>query len=556
MSPRIIPGPMPSSSEINDYVNRRMHGEIVAPPWSMYADENLLNDLVQLDTLWNPPPSPYIDDPVGWTHNVLKAETWSKQREILNAVKDNRYVAVKSCHGPGKSFTGSVVVGWWMATQPDAFAVTSAPTSHQVKTILWREIRRRQKEANIPGKITQGQVPEWKDETGEIIAFGRKPADYLDATEAASAFQGIHADSLLVVLDEGSGIPKWLADACENLITGRNGRLLIIGNPDNPVSYFAEAFKPGSDFKQITISAFDTPAFTKEPVSERLLERLTSKQWVAERKKRWGENSPVYKSKVLGEFSEITDDTVFTPAMISQAVLNDLSSKATVKGRYGYDVARLGADENVIYHNRNGYVRLVARWGKLDTMKSVGEFRRFTGNNRRLCPPTLIDATGLGAGVYDRLSELEFPVRPFNGGEQAYVSTKFKNRRAEAYWNAREMCEAGLVDIEAEDTDLQAELMEVHFVIDSGGRIQLEKKEDIAARLGRSPDRADAFVMSLQKETVLSAPEEESAQEPVKKEEVFTTSMERVETSHTSRPSYGDDSYNPPNIDDVMEVDF
>lgn len=540
----------PTKRVVNDFVASYDPQTNPTPSWSLFAEPNLVADLTAIDEIWNPPPNPYANDPVGWTHNVLHAETWSKQREILEAVRDNRYVAVKSCHGPGKSFTGSTVVGWWMDTQPDAFAVTSAPTSHQVKTILWREIRRRQKEANIRGKITQGQVPEWKDETGEVIAFGRKPADYLDATEAASAFQGIHADSLLVVLDEGSGIPRWLAEACENLITGKNGRLLIIGNPDNPVSYFSDAFKPNSDFKQITISAFDTPAYTGELISERLMDRLTSKQWVNERKKRWGEHSPVYKSKVLGEFSEITDNTVFTPAMISDAVVNDRSKFATGKGRNGFDVARLGADECIVYNNRNGYVRMTGRWGKCDTMESVGRFRRLHGDNKLACPDTHVDATGLGAGVFDRLRELDYPVVPFNGGEKAFNPLKYKNRRAEAYWEAREMFEAGLIDIEEGDLDLQAELLETTFKVDSTGRIQIEAKEDISDRIGHSPDRADGFVMSLQKQATLRAQTEqteEPGQPVVKREEVFTPTNER-------EPDFKQPSYN--DVGDIMEVDF
>jgi hypothetical protein len=546
---RVVPSKPPKAREVEAWLDNL---QPYSSGWSFFADDNLVNDLEQINAIWNPPPSPYVADPVGWTHTVLQAETWSKQREILNAVRDNRYVAVKSCHGPGKSFTGSVVVGWWMDTQPDPFVVTSAPTSHQVRTILWREIRRRQKEAGIGGRISQGQVPEWKDDTGEVIAFGRKPADYLDATEAASAFQGIHADSLLVVLDEGSGIPRWLADACENLITGKNGRLLIIGNPDNPVSYFSDAFKPNSDFKQITISAFDTPAFTGEPVSERLLDRLTSKQWVEERKKRWGTHSPVYKSKVLGEFSEITDNTVFTPAMISDAVTNDRTRYAGVVGRNGFDVARLGVDECIVYNNRNGYVRLVARWGKADTMESVGRYRRLVGDNRRACPPTHVDATGLGAGVFDRLRELDYPVVPFNGGEKAYNPLKYKNRRAEAYWTAREMFEAGLIDIEEDDLDLQAELLEITFKVDSGGRIQIEAKDEISDRIGHSPDRADAFVMALQKEAVFS--EQDQEQTPVSKEEVLSTIEERAaDVNSSNRPVSSDaDAI----VGDLWEVDF
>jgi hypothetical protein len=487
---------------------------LIQRPVTLSATQALINDLQSLDLLWNPQPTPYASDPVAWMKYEAHQETWSKQDDILRSVNENRYTAVKSCHGPGKSWTAAWVVNWWLRTKPDPFVVTSAPTSHQVRTILWREIRRAKKLIGAPGHISQGQVPEWKI-AEELVAFGRKPADYLDPTEAAAAFQGIHALHTLVVLDEGSGIPEWLAQACENLITNENSRLLIIGNPDNPISYFAKAFKPASGFNKITIKARDTPNFTQEHVSPDLAARLTSKIWVEERTKRWGTQSPLYISKVEAEFPEVTDDTVFTPAILARAIANDLSRQATqTQGRIGFDIARMGADETIMYHNKAGYVRLTARWSKLDTMETVGQYRRTVKVDPQDAPPTIVDIVGLGAGVHDRLRELQYPVIGFNGGEKAHNPEKFKNRRSESYWEAMEACDEGRVDMEELDEDLQAELLEVHYKTNSTGQIQIEPKEDIAQRLGRSPDRADAFVMSLQNMATLATMRHKKKQQP------------------------------------------
>ena len=492
------------------------------PAAELYTAPNLAADLEALDRDWNPPPNPYANDSSGWIQSVPREELWSKQKEILDSLQNHRYTAVKSCHGPGKSFTASRAVAWWVATKEDPFVVTSAPTGHQVRTVLWREIQKAKNKAHIEGKITHGQVPEWKI-SDTLIGFGRKPADYLDPQTAASAFQGIHALNVLVVLDEGSGIPEWLAIACETLITNENSRLLVIGNPDNPTSWFAKCFRPSSNFNKITIKASDTPAFTGEPVSENLRDRLISKIWVEERRQRWGEQSPLYQSKVEANFPDVSDDTVFTPAIIEKGQLCDRSRSATVaklaNTRYGLDVARFGPDETVLYHNRAGYVRLSHRWAKLDTMRSVGEFRRATKDQPEGVPTATIDAAGVGAGVYDRLRELHYSVVPFDGGGKAFNEGKFKNRRSEAYWEAAELMEDGQVDIDPEDLDLAAELMEIHYKMTSTGQVQMESKEDISKRLGRSPDRADAFVMSLQKqadvtralENKLVTPDEPSA---------------------------------------------
>jgi hypothetical protein len=136
------------------------------------------------------PASPYVADPVGWVRDRLREHLWSKQAEIASSVVGHRYTAVQSCHDAGKSFLAARLTAWWLDVHPagEAFVVTTAPTAPQVSAILWREIGKAHKKGRLTGRITGGSVPEWKLDDGEIIAYGRKPADYDQA-----AFQGIHA---------------------------------------------------------------------------------------------------------------------------------------------------------------------------------------------------------------------------------------------------------------------------------------------------------------------------------------------------------------------------
>jgi hypothetical protein len=464
----------------------------------MAAIDDLLPSIANLHEFMAPGEDRNLTNPADWIHTALGEHLWSKQRVVAKSVQRKRFTAVRSCHGTGKSYLASRLVAWWLATKPDAFVVTTAPSGHQVRSILWREIKRAKTKGNLKGRITEGQVPEWKI-GGELVGFGRKPADYVDPTEAATSFQGIHALNLLVVLDEASGIPEWLATAVETLVTNTNSRVLAIGNPDNPTSWFAKINQPGSGYNVIKINAQMTPNFTGEPIPDNLRDLLVSEMWVEERKKRWGINNPLYISKVEAEFPLQTDDTVFTPYHIQIASNVDRSKQAlTTAANYaGLDVARLGVDECCLYVNQGGYLRHYKSWGKVDTMETVGITRRiFEG---RPWPHLNIDVNGVGGGVFDRLSELGHPVIPFNGGERAYNPEKYRNRRAESYWEAREAIEMGLVDIDPEDTDLIAELLEIKYKVTSTGQIQIEPKEDTQRRLGRSPNRADAFTMALQR---------------------------------------------------------
>jgi hypothetical protein len=103
-----------------------------------------------------PKPDPYVRQPVTWTRDKLGEHMWSAQRAICRSVVKNRRTAVHSCHDSGKSFTASRLAVWWIDVhQPgEAFVITTAPTSHQVDAILWREIGRAHRKGSLPGRIT------------------------------------------------------------------------------------------------------------------------------------------------------------------------------------------------------------------------------------------------------------------------------------------------------------------------------------------------------------------------------------------------------------------
>jgi hypothetical protein len=164
-------------------------------------------------------------------------------------------------------------------TRPDPFATTTAPTTKQVHAILWRFIGQAHRKGKLHGRITLDD--EWYMGPGgkELVAFGRKPTDH-----DQSAFQGIHALYPLIVVDEACGVPKSIFDAVDALATNSNGRVLAIGNPDDPSSHFAQICKPGSGWYVIKVSAFDTPAYTGDEVPAELLPLLVDPVWVEERK--------------------------------------------------------------------------------------------------------------------------------------------------------------------------------------------------------------------------------------------------------------------------------
>lgn len=453
-----------------------------------------------LDKLYPKPPR-YLWDPVKWARDKMRLYLWSKQVEILEALKTHRMVAVQSCHGPGKSFTASVASAWWLdeETHPlgQAFLVTTAPSWTQVEAILWREIRRRWRQGGLGGRITLDcqwhmglEGTKRGDSSEELIGMGRKPADYDDTT-----FQGIHARYFMAVLDEAGGIPESLWNSVLALVTNANARVLAIGNPDDPNSRFAQVCKPGSGWKVIKISVWDTPLFTGEHVPEEVAEALVSPLWVDDRRRDWGEGTPIWIAKVDGEFPDISEDYLFPPRILNRGKYTELPGFDL--GRYSLDVARYGDAKTVVYRNRGGQIRFVDFWGLEDTAATRVRATEILAAYGGVRVPMVIDATGVGGGVYDEMRAQRLPVNAFYGAERARNPKKFVNRRSETYWQFREAMGKGLVDIDETDDRLLAQLGSIKWTYQAGTeRIQVETKDDMKKRGLPSPDYADAAVMS------------------------------------------------------------
>jgi hypothetical protein len=175
----------------------------------------------------------------------------------------------------------------------------------------------------------------------------------------------------------------------------------------------------------ITVS--DTPAYTGEKVPEELLPLLE------ERKLRWGVTSPIYQSKVLGGFSDISDDTLILPRWIEAAQARTL--ERTRRPIIAADIARFGEDETVIMRREGGWIRDYRAHHKADTMTTAGHIAKAMRDiddeaRKHDSVRAVIDVPGVGGGVVDRLAELDVPVVPYNGGE-APIDKELRQRSSE-----------------------------------------------------------------------------------------------------------------------------
>jgi hypothetical protein len=250
-------------------------------------------------------------DPVWFFEEILGCETWSRQREVIEAVRDHARVAVRSAHGLGKTFTAARIVLWFLFCwgPRSCRAITTAPTWEGVRDLLWAEINVAVAEARVP----LGMAPNVTDL--------RLSADWFAkglSTDVPERFQGHHADHLLLIVDEASGVEEAIYRASKGFLTGRHTRVVLLGNPTRTVGTFYDAFELDPNKKRrkrpyhkIHLSAFDSPNLTGEQVSQRLLDALPGREWIDEMEDEYGDDSGEFEIRVRGNFADTTGHPYF-----------------------------------------------------------------------------------------------------------------------------------------------------------------------------------------------------------------------------------------------------
>lgn len=442
----------------------------------------------------------YRNDPALWVKERLGMHLWSLQREIAESVRDNKKNCIKSCHASGKTQLAAILVCWWIDTHPpqDTRVITTAPTSNQVVKIMWEYIRKLHREHNLRGDVSE--AAEWKSEERDVIGMGRKPAD-----TNIHGFQGVHFIYTLVILDEACGIPEQLWTGAEAITTSPTCRILAIGNPDDGATEFGRIFRENDpSWTKFTIRAFDTPNFTEEKweLPHGMSEKLLDEAWVEEKKHTWGVDSARYRAKILAEFPTETVNTFFTPLTLENAIDNGPMLMGTMDAQptkvLGVDVARFGDDSTVCILNTGGVLSVADSWEKRDTMQTALRVHNLAVELG--VTEVRVDASGLGAGVVDRLRQLcsiYYVVIEMVGSASSPDITRWYNARAYIYDFMREGFATGSISLPPSHTkgspekQLYEELEGIQYKF-MRGAILIESKDEMKRRGVSSPDYADA----------------------------------------------------------------
>ena len=435
------------------------------------------------------------NDPVTFVREILGAKhLYDAQESILRSLAGARRVAVASGNQAGKDWLNARVIIWWLLTRAPAVCIWTGPTQRQVE-IVWRECRMAMTQARKPLGGTALEIPHWK------LADDQYALGF--STDKPYQIQGHHNANLLAIITEAHGVD----DEHYNALLRLGPKLLIVtGNPLTMQGFLHDALHQNRDlWVTHTISCLDTPNVQQKRV---VIPGMMTWEDVQDRKREWGEDSPLYRASVLGEWPTSIEDALLSLVEVMAAVKRDPVAPG-LPNVLGLDVARGGADKTVLAHRRGLDVKIAWKTNERDTMQTVGRVVAYVADWQVQHPASpimriVVDDVGVGGGVVDRLREQGMPVVSFLSNATKTLS------HPERYADAATECWCLMADairtgglVLPNDQALIGQLVSRKRRILSDTRLRIESKEgmrptDLAARsTWRSPDEADAVSMTF-----------------------------------------------------------
>ena len=493
----------------------------------------------------------YRHDPVGFANDCI---AWppgqalaSYQSESMADLLVHKRVAERGPRGLGKTATVAIAVLWYALTRDgdplgDWKVITTAAVYRQLTYYLWPEIHKwaRRLRWDVIGRrpLDKFELLDMsiKLSTGQAFAVASDKSDYTE---------GGHAAYILWIVDEAKAIPDAFFDSLEgSLIAGIETLMMAISTPGGPVGRFYDicSHKPGYEdwhSRHVTMAE----AIKAFEVSDGLFGIDPAK--VEQRRKQWGENSPQFQTDMKGEFAALDKDGVVPFAWVSEATQRwqewdkrrrepDYSTRfRLVFKAVGVDIADSGDDDTCMallfeetpvdqdagaanekptakHHEIQPTMRVIEElryYHGQDVMQTTGHIAGILeAHANGETGKAIVDGLGVGAGVAPRLREqgheaIAFIASAKSEFKDASNEIGFKDSRAAAWWNLREMLdpEADIPLALPPDDRLAGEIVSPKYRVLSGARLIVESKDDLRkpTRLGRSTDAADAVIHAL-----------------------------------------------------------
>lgn len=423
---------------------------------------------------------------------VEEIEEW--QEETLKALDNGETkISIRSGHGVGKTALCSWLAVHFLLFRNDVKVIVTSPSFKQMNDGLIPEVQK------WLAKAPDWMVSNVESISDRIVRLPNGRNNFISfrtaRKENPEALAGVHASHVLIIVDEASGVDEVVYETGQGALSTKGAIAVLIGNPTKPSGFFYKTQTSLSDLWWTRhVSCLDSSRVSEE--------------YIASQRRTYGEDSREFAVRVLGEFPESGADAVIPRSFVESAVGRDIEIKDNPLV-WGIDPGRGGDPSGFVSRSDNAILE-VAELRFDNVMRLVGWVKtKWDALPTSKRPEQIyVDSIGLGAGVYDRLDELGLPVMSVNVSESAAMSERYMRLRAEIWYKARSWFEAFNVHIPSNLDKLEEfveELVMVEQKVLSSGKVDIESKEQMRRRGIKSPNLADAFVITFAREGAIAA---------------------------------------------------
>ena len=392
--------------------------------------------------------------------NIEKIET-VPTRCIMVDSPTHIYLAGRSMIPTHNTFVAACVALTVMSLYPYAQVVSTAPTNRQVEVLLWNEIGRRYNSSLLPDLGFPAPLNKmWKIAPG-WMAVGA-------SSDEGVRLEGFHSPTIIVYLiDEAKGVADKIFESLKGGQNAPISRIFLFSTPGPSAGEFYEATegKKKHLYKQVHVSGYDVP-------------RPEHQKWMADMKAEYGEDSPIFIMRCLGQYADESSCKIFTQRILRMLEENAMNLQPEGKRIMGVDVARMGADSSVFSY-RVGPIMIRQeeyRDKRIDQTAELLEKEARSFNAESI----VIDSIGIGAGVADILI----------GKSMGHKVERFMTRqKAECEDYANRKTEVGAMLT----PELKRDLENYDYTIVAKG----QNEQYIIVDPDDSPDFGDSFLLAF-----------------------------------------------------------
>lgn len=404
-------------------------------------------------------------------------------------------LSIASGHGVGKTSSCAIIILWFLFGRVDSQVACTAPTATQMHDVLWKEL------ALWIGRMPE-KVRNIYEHNKDYIRIKERPDSWFaraktSSKENSEALAGIHADWVMLLGDEASGIEEQIFVVMDGALTSGNFLVILIGNPTRNDGYFYDTHHKNKDvWVNLELSGIDSP--------------IVDKKYVEDQARQHGRDSEQFGIRVLGKFP--SEDTMSKDGYVRLFGSKDVNiipkSQNTSFGKnsiLGIDPSGEGDDKTVFVIRDEFKARVIFKESTSNPKYIAEKILTFIDMFELNASNVVVDAFGVGttiAGEVAKASSGKHIIQSINVGEVCdYEDEKseYINKRALYYHKGFRgwMRSGGQI---VEDPELEGEIETIYFKRNLQGKVQIMPKVEMRKRGYKSPNVADAISLTFHRQ--------------------------------------------------------